>query len=263
MNRLLSSPLLTAAGFRHGFSLRTGGVSASPFDSLNLGRGVGDDPLHVQENLARFLGDLEMPPERLATVHQVHGDAVVTARLASGRVVLEGVDGGASEAVQADALVGLEGAAVGVRTADCVPILLADPVSGAVAAIHAGWRGTVAKIVLRAIEQLVERTGAAPERLIAAIGPCIGPCCFAVGDEVADRFASDSAFGASLVDRTGAQPHVDLVRANRRLLEAAGLQADRIDIVAPCTVCDRERFFSHRRDAGRTGRHLSVIASRV
>lgn len=257
----LTSPLLDRAGVRHAFSLRSGGVSPAPLDSLNLGGSVGDDPANVSENLRRFAAEAGVSAP-FATVQQVHGDRVVTARAsARGLAWFETPETPLPPCeIEADGVIGLDGAVVGVRTADCVPILLFDPASGAAAAVHAGWRGTAARIVGKAVERLGRDHGARPSELLAAIGPAIGPCCYEVGGDLADRF--EALLGGMVVNRAPPAPHLDLLAANRRWLEEAGMLADRIDDLRACTACDAGRFFSHRRDAGRTGRHLSVIASR-
>jgi YfiH family protein len=158
--------------------------------------------------------------------------------------------------LEADALVA-HGGAVGVRTADCVPILIADPQRGRVAAVHSGWRGTAQRIAARAVEALAAQ-GSNPAWLVAAIGPAIQACCYEVSDELGARFAA--AFGEDVVSRARPRPHLDLPRAVRKALEQSGVAADRIEVLPHCTSCDSGRFFSHRRDRGRTGRHLSFVA---
>lgn len=229
----------------HGFSTRQGGVSAGPFASLNLSVTVGDEQAAVEENLARLCRAAGVGG--IATATQVHGEAVLDA------------PPGASDALapvgEADALwTATPGQAVGVRTADCVPILLVDPDRRQVAAVHSGWRGTKAKIAARAVERLV-RGGARPERLLAAVGPCIRACCYTVSDDLAATFEAD--FGPGVVARGPGGPRLDLVAAIGRTLAGAGVRE--VELLAPCTHCDAERFFSHRRDRGVTGRHLSFV----
>jgi YfiH family protein len=159
---------------------------------------------------------------------------------------------------EADAVVSVTpGVAACVSVADCVPVLLADPVGGAVAAIHAGWRGTAARAAAEGVRALA-REGAEPGRLVAAVGPSIGPCCYEVSPELADRFGRE--IGPEAVALGGGAPRLDLWRANVRVLLDAGLAAERIEVVGRCTACERELFFSHRRDAGRTGRQVGFIA---
>jgi polyphenol oxidase len=250
----LCSRLLTGYGFRHGFSLREGGVSAAPFASLNLGRSVGDEPAAVSQNLARLAADIGYAAAALYEVEQVHGGAV------------EHVDPSLPPEVfrsrSADALVSASaGCPVAVRVADCAAVLLADRASGAVAAVHAGWRGVVAELACRAVQALSERHGSAPNTLLAAIFPCIGPDAFEVGDEVAQQIAL--AARSDLVVRAGRpRPHVDLALALRLQLQNAGLAASHIETVAGCTFTEPARFYSYRRDGGITGRHLAVIVPR-
>jgi YfiH family protein len=162
------------------------------------------------------------------------------------------------------------GVACGVRSADCVPILLAHPPSGAVAAIHSGWRGTVKDAAAAGVQALRARVagdeprGVFEAEILAAIGPHIEACCFEVGEDVAASLAACSPLGAAAVSHPGgdgAKPHVDLRRIVRSQLEAAGLRADRVDDVPGCTVCDRASFHSFRRDGARSGRMLSAIVT--
>jgi YfiH family protein len=231
----------------HGFSTRQGGVSEGPYASLNLGYSVGDERSRVEQNFQRLAQAAGTRVDRFAAVSQVHGDRVLEA--GRGPLAANGVVG------EADALwTSQRDLAVGVKTADCVPILLVDPDRKTVAAVHSGWRGTDLGIAARAVETLVGR-GSSPARILAAIGPAIRACCYEVSDDLAERFRS--AFGPEVVERRGGAPHLDLVRAIRSTLEGAGLLAKHIDVLPQCTSCDREEFFSHRRDKGVTGRHLS------
>ena len=239
---LLSSALL--AGFPHGFSTRRGGTSREPFDSLNLGGSVGDDAASVQANW-RALS--EVTGLGFARVRQVHGSRVVIARAST------------PPDEEADAIVSLgPGVAACVAVADCVPILIGDPRSGAVAAVHAGWRGTLARVAARAVEALAREAGAAPGDLLAAIGPAIGPCCYDVSPDLAQYFRDD--LGARVADvRTGGC-RVDLWLANELVLRQSGVCRERIEVLGRCTACEPGAFFSHRRDRGRTGRQVGFIA---
>lgn len=174
--------------------------------------------------------------DHMASLKQIHSGIVLRADRQAGCVG------------EADALVTAEpGAMVSIRTADCLPILIADKRTGAVAAVHAGWRGTAARIAGAAVARLGEEFGARPEDLVAAIGPGIGVCCYEVGEEVALQ-----------LDRSHAG-RVDLAQNNRRQLEQAGLAPHSIDILSPCTYCDAERFWSYRREGERAGRMISYI----
>jgi polyphenol oxidase len=235
----LTSRLLTAAGVPHGFSLRTGGVSLSPYDSLNLGFSVGDRAEAVTENLRRLRGAAGIAGE-IATATQVHGDRIVDQDL---RELLPASE---PQAAGADALIS-ETAAVGVRAADCVPVLLWA--GRKVAAVHSGWRGSKLEIAGRVARALQVEPG----QVIAAIGPCIGRCCYEVSEDLAAQFRQ--RFGASAVDE---KRHLDLRFCVEASLREAGVT--RLEQVPGCTSCDTGSFFSHRRDKGRTGRHLSFIA---
>jgi YfiH family protein len=238
---ILTSALL--AGFPHGFTTRAGGASRPPFDALNLGGAVGDDPAAVAENWARLR---EATGLGFARVRQVHGVRAVRAERAGDPLE------------EADAVVSMaRGLAACVSVADCVPVLLADPESGAVAAVHAGWRGTIAGAAAEGVAALARAAGAPPGRLLAAIGPSIGPCCYEVSPDLADRFGRQISPDVVLPG-----PHLDLWAANARVLAAAGIAQDRIDVLRRCTACEPGVFFSHRRDAGRTGRQVAYIAPR-
>ncbi len=235
---------------RHGFSVRSGGVSEGPWASLNLGFSVGDEPRHVVENLGRLAAAAGVGPGGIVTVSQVHGDVLL-------RAGAPPPEPGAAPIGEADAVwTDQKGVAVGIRTADCVPILLVDEAQGRVAAIHSGWRGTELRIAQRAVEAFVDR-GSHPKQLLAAIGPSIQACCYEVSEELAHRF--ESSFGADAVRRSDGRPHLDLAFAVRETLKTSGVPAENIDVFSHCTACDPERFFSHRRDRGITGRHLSFV----
>jgi polyphenol oxidase len=249
----LVSPLLESAGFRHAFFTRRGGVSGPPWDSLNFAAATGDDPAAVRENLARAAAILGVSPGKVYFLSQDHGTA---SRVLAG-------DEDRDEVLRSVGDVTLSrapGTACGVRSADCVPILIADRASGAVAAIHSGWRGTVANVARAGVLALRDLAGARGD-LVAAIGPHIERCCFEVGPDVAAQLAACSPLGAAAVI-PGEKPHVDLRRVVRAQLEAEGIAPEAIDDVAGCTVCDRERFHSFRRDGKVGGRMLSAIVPR-
>jgi polyphenol oxidase len=200
--------------------------------------------------LARHAGVAEAQIVRLV---QVHGSAVIDASAgdASGR---------RADAVVADR----RDLVLTVKVADCVPILLADPHSGAVAAVHAGWRGTAAGIGRRAVEVMQERFGATPHALVAAIGPSIGPCCYTVGHEVEDAFLSNAAErGGDRWFQRGTSLRLDLWGANRDQLVAAGLEPARVHVARLCTACHSAVFHSYRRDGARAGRQLGFIRPRT
>jgi len=243
----LVSPRLQAC---HGFSTRLGGVSAPPMDSLNLGLSTGDDRSRVLENrrLAASALGLVAPP---VLVNQVHG--VDVAEVTEAGPALE----------RADALwTRTPGVSVGILVADCIPILLEDRRSGAVAAVHAGWRGAVAGIAARTVQTLVREIGSDPRDLVAVLGPGIGPCCFEVGPEVVAALAvvPGGAGGLWHVPPGKTKAHVDVAGISARYLVSMGVTE--MVVTGPCTACEPELFFSHRRDRGQTGRMMAAIACR-
>ncbi|MBN2192023.1 MAG: peptidoglycan editing factor PgeF [Polyangiaceae bacterium] len=249
----LESPVLRRAGFRHAFFTRKGGVSTGPFATLNFSRSVGDAEANVEANLERAAATLGVPRANLFLLTQVHSAIVV--ELGPGDVATNTAER------SGDALVAARGGrACCVRVADCVPILLADRVSGAVAAVHAGWRGVAADIVGLAVAAL-RRAVAREVELVAAIGPHISTAAFEVGDDVATILAGIAPERAVVQRSPLGRPHVDLGNLVRVQLERAGVASDDIDDVPGCTVADADRFFSYRRDGARSGRHLAAIVS--
>ena len=248
---------------RHGFSTRSGGRSTvytppgATVCSLNLGFTREDEAALVLENRSLFLeGVAGVPSQAAVTLRQVHGtdihdldDLGEFHTTAEGRAVFEG-DGLMTDRV---------GAYLGIQTADCVPVLLVDPVRRAVAVLHAGWRGTAAAMAEEGVHRMTAEYGSRPEELLAAVGPSIGPCCYTVGDEVKTAFAERFSYNASLFEGD----FLNLWRANEQQLVTAGLSADNIFTVGECTGCSvdadgRRRYFSHRIDRGNTGRMMSV-----
>jgi polyphenol oxidase len=200
---LLVSPLIPAT-FRHGFTTRMGGVSAPPYDGLNLGGKWGDLAENVAENRRRLLA--ASGAAAMFAVSQVHGIRVV--RVAAGDAP-DGFKGEQADGLCSDAV----GLGLSVHTADCVPVLLADPRTGACAALHAGWRGAVAGMGPAGLRALVDGFGCRPDDVRVALGPCIAPCCFEVGPEVvaAAEAVWPGARDAGIVQQEGqGRPHVDL-----------------------------------------------------
>jgi YfiH family protein len=290
---------------RAGFSTRQGGRTTAyglgDVGELNLGWTKEDDPEIVAANRRSFLAAVAGQAGKqafrsaqdarldLVTLLQCHGatvhvireneasgqpaapspDALPTAwSAADGRAVLRG-DG---------AMTRRPGWMLGVQTADCVPVLVADTRTRAVAAFHAGWRGTLARIVEHGIARMQMEFGSRPQDLVAAIGPAIRPCCFAVGREVKDQFEGQFGYAPALFSEVSVsapapghagrerQIHLDLHEANRRQLLDAGLNANDIRVLAECTACarlgnGRRKYFSHRAEHGVTGRMLSVVGT--
>jgi YfiH family protein len=240
-------------GLRHGFSTRHGGVSLPPAGVLNLGFVPWDDCSSVEENRFRFLAALRIQPECLATVAQNHsaefhiintsahqwnprtkGDALLTAR---------------------------RHVALAIQVADCFPVLLADARTGSIAAVHAGWRGALARILGRTLEGMKQHFGTDPRDVLAALGPGIRSCCFEVGPEVASAF--DAEYPGAELNR----PHpdhrgkylLDLSRSLHIQLAEAGVPGANVSDAEACTRCHQEEFFSFRAEGARAGRLMAVI----
>ena len=242
------------AGFAHGFTTRAGGVSEPPFDSLNLGWKWGDEAAAVAENHRRLLA--VSGAKVMLRAAQVHGTRILPVRRADDPATIAGE--------RADGLASDEpGLGLSVHVADCTPILMACPETGACAALHAGWRGTVAGMAVAGVRHMAEQFGCRPGELRVALGPCIGACCFEVGPEVdaAFRAAMPSAGENAVVLATpGRRAHIDLRRFQRLQLEAAGVPPEKIDASTDCTYCDPHgRFFSFRRAGRATGQLVGFI----
>ena len=270
----------------HGFSTRRGGGSRAYCaedapGELNLGFTASDDRAVVVQNrrlLAEAItGGAETP---LVTLRQVHSNVLVRVGKA---------DAGLAQPRKGDgAMTDEPGLLLAVQTADCIPVLVADTKRRVVAAFHAGWRGTVKRIVETGVGRMRLEFGCRPEDLVAAIGPGIGACCYAVGDEVRTEFESQFTYERELFREVydsdpvrmkypmlfltqrapghspiGPSLHVDLTEANRRQLLDAGVKAAAIRVVGGCTSCQRELFFSHRGSRGYAGRMMSVIGIRT
>lgn len=263
---VLRSRTLEKARFSHGFSTREGGVSEPPFDTLDFA--ILRDPARLAENQRRLAAAVGFDPARLYQTRQVHGR---TLAVGSG-------DPATLLDHEADAIIGEPGsrAAVAVRVADCVPVLIGDPQTGRVAAVHAGWRGIVADVVGASIRHLANARGrdgsSSSSReasgFVAAIGPCIGPCCFEVGADVGQSIARATTDGViARRDDARGKVFVDLRTAVRTQLRDLGLSDSSIDDVpdrtrAACTRCDAQRFYSYRRDGDDSGRLVAVIVAR-
>ncbi|MBQ8599916.1 MAG: peptidoglycan editing factor PgeF [Clostridia bacterium] len=241
-------------GINHGFSTRHGGVSTGDCASLSFSYNKEPEAI-VDENFRRFSVANRLPFESLVLTHQTH-----TANVA--KVDENYVNQGRHRKLRdTDGLVtATPGLGLCCFTADCVPVLLADPIHKVVAAVHSGWRGTVGGIAANAVQKMVEK-GAVLENIYAAIGPSIGPCCFEVGPEVQAEF--DRAFGTDFPIRPShrkGHTMVDLWRANERVLETVGITNDRIFTAKICTLCNNRDFFSHRYTSGRRGSLVAAIA---
>lgn len=255
--RVLVCRPLEDAGFANGFSTRLGGVSDFPANSLNLAGFDEDTADNIYENRRRFLNAFD-GSFKLATVWQVHGDGVKTVRSN------EDVD---NSEERFDSLVSdRPGVLLGVKTADCVPVLIGDPVIGAFAAVHAGWRGTVRSIVTRAVERMQSEFGSEPKNMVAAIGPAASSKNYEIGNDVIDAFSA--AFEGSekyFAPTSEGHAFIDLHLANKDQLLACGVPLGNIYTSPFCTMDRIDLFFSYRVEKklyGKTGRLMSVIGQR-
>jgi YfiH family protein len=254
------SKSLEKAGFRNAFSTRFGGVSPLPKDSLSLGNLRQDERANVIENRQRFLEALDAFDWKLITARQIHSADVID-------VPSDAID--SHEPATGDALVTTASQALlAVQTADCLPILLADTRTGTMAAVHAGWRGTLQGIVARTVEVMQQRHDTSPADLVVALGPAIGQCCFEVGSEVVELFETRYAYAHDcfVIPREGAKAHLDLNAVNRRQLTDCGVRAEAITDTQLCTMCRNDLFFSYRKEKGAekpVGRLMGVIGKTI
>jgi YfiH family protein len=263
----------------HGFSTRAGGCSR-PYggDALNLGFTKDDSKAAVERNRAAFLRELGVgkQPWPLVTLRQIHSD------------IIRFVDSSAESQLAGDGLItATPGLLLGIQTADCLPIILVDPKHRAVGVFHAGWRGTVKRIIEKGVGEMRRRFGSQPRDLKAAIGPGIHGCCYEVGAEVREKFESQFAYAAKLFREveesdpvrekypmlflTARAPghsvlpkkiFLDLVEANRQQLLSVGVPAKSIEASPLCTNCRTELLFSYRAERGKTGRMMGMVGIR-
>jgi YfiH family protein len=270
----------------HGYSTRAGGVSKAfgRKGDLNLGFSKEDARAAVEENRSRFVAALVSEKGTasrwpLVTLKQVHSDVihrVANAKSAKSRLTGDGL------------MTNVPGVLLAIQTADCLPVLLVDPEHHAVGAFHAGWRGTLARIAEKGVGRMRKEFGSDPSKLLAAIGPGVRACCYAVGSEVRDKFDSQFAYAAELFEEVydsnavhnrypllfltarapghsetiGPEIHLDLAKANRMQLEAAGVPAKNITDLGFCTACKTKLLFSYRSERGKTGRLMGAIGVR-
>ena len=261
---LICAPL-EEAGFANGFSTRIGGTSPMPDNALNLAGFNEDTAENILENRRRFLK--LFPSEggewALAGCWQIHSADV---RLIESLAEAKPAEDAHGDTVYCDAIVSATfGVLAGVKTADCVPILIGDPVTGAFAAVHAGWRGTLVAIAVKTLERMSAKYNSKPHDVRVAIGPAAGSCCYEVGRDVIDvfknKFPSQELFTETITDHAC----IDLLKANREQLLSAGVDPEKINVAPLCTMCRTDLFFSYRREKnvpGKVGRLMSVIGRR-
>ena len=261
------------------------GREASPLayggKSLNLGITEQDTPANVERNRELYMKALGAVNQDgslwpLAQVRQIHS------------AIIHRVDAVSAKALAGDGIITkTPGILLAIKTADCVPVLVADVKRRVVGAFHAGWRGTAARVVEKGVGEMRRQFGSRPGDLRAAIGPCIRKCCYSVGDEVRAEFESQFTYADDLFEEVfdsnaihirypmlflnqrapghgdmGPEIHLDLVAANQHQLKDAGVSEEHISVVDGCTACNTKRFFSHRAEFGKTGRMMSVIGIR-
>lgn len=279
--QIIRSPILDdLPRLVHGFSTRIGGYSeAYGGRQLNLGFTTSDDRQTVERNRSVFFRELladERPLLQVIGLRQIHSGLVH---------IIKRKDALPTTALKGDGIItSHRNALLTIQVADCVPVLVADARQGCLGAFHAGWRGTVKRIVERGVGSMRAVFGSRKKDLYAAIGPCVHACCYAVGDEVVDEFLSQFSYADTLFSEVydrdpirekypllfltarapghsniGPQIHLDLVKANRRQLLDAGLHEDRIWAAAECTSCRTDLLFSHRAEAGYTGRMMGAV----
>lgn len=238
----------------HGFTTRHEGVSRPPFNSLNLGTNTPDAPHSVEGNrsiLARAFG---ASVEKLVTVKQVHGVDLLA-------IDSPNPDYSHFFKLECDGIVTNQpGVMIGITVADCVPVLFLDPKNKVVAALHAGWKGTAGRICRKGIDAMREMFGCKPSDILAAIGPAIGPCCYEVDAPVMEEFKRNGlGFDAFAVERGEGKWGLDLSLANKVQLLEAGLSEKNIETADTCVSCEKNLYFSYRRDKGETGRQMGFI----
>lgn len=266
----------------HGFSTRQGGVSTCyGGKTLNLGLTPDDTHSNVERNRELFLRAVGVVNDNgslwpLMQVRQIHSS------------IIHRVDDFSMHAQAGDGIItNVPGILLAIRTADCVPVLMTDVKRRVVGAFHAGWRGTAARVVEKGAGEMRRQFGSQPRDLRAAIGPCVRKCCYAVGAEVRAEFESQFTYASELFEEVfdanaihvkypllflnqrapghgdlGPEIHLDLVAANKRQLEDAGVRVEHISVIEGCTACDTKRFFSHRAELGKAGRMMAVVGVR-
>ncbi len=238
----------------HGFTTKCGGFSHGKIDGLNLGFRCGDDAENVKKNYKAVAEDLKIPYAAIVTARQTHS---VNIRIVTEEDMGKGVSRD-NDITDTDGLItNCANIPLVVFYADCVPILMCDSKVGVVAAVHSGWRGTASGIVKNAVEIMRDRFGSDPGNIKAAIGPSIGPCCFEVGEEVAEHFDKE------LVHPLGNEKYtVDLWEANRQMLMQSGVTSGNIDVFEMCTMCNCDTLYSYRSHGEKTGRMGAFIMLR-
>jgi YfiH family protein len=242
----------TLPRLRHGFSTRQGGAPDSKENSLNLSESSWDSPARVDENRSRLLSSLGLASAPLITLHQVHSNRVH---------IIEDISAQWNR-TEGDAIATrLGNVALAVKTADCLPVLIADPETKAVAAVHSGWRGTLAGILPRTIREMQRVFESDPSKLIAAVGPGIRACCYEVGEDLARLFKNqhpECCLPSSIAGHRD-KCFLDLAKVLYNQMDQAGIRSENRYDLGACTRCRNQEFFSHRAEGPGAGRMLSII----
>lgn len=242
----------------HGFSTRVGGVGSAPYDALNLALHVGDDPVAVVENRKIICRALGADFERFVAAEQVHGVNIAVVgeeHAGSGAVNYE------SAIPNTDGIItDRPGLLLATFYADCVPIFILDPVRKVIGSVHAGWKGTVARIGAAAIGKMQDVFGCNPADCLVGIGPSIGPCCYEVDKPLIDKFRSEFSWWKNVITETNeGRSFLDLWKSNLRIMTEAGVKIQNIELAETCTCCNQEKLFSYRGSGGITGRMGAFI----
>jgi YfiH family protein len=245
------SRLIECNGIIHAFCTRWGGVSKGRFANLNFSVNEGDTQRNVAENWNILSNAFNIPEDHFFTVNQIHGDRILIIDDTVPDSHDPGYDG---------IITNKPGIAIGIKTADCVPIFLVDRVKHIIGTIHAGWKGTSLNIAGKALRILVNKFASKPEDIIVTIGPSIGPCCYEVDETVWTAMEKDPDRDFFFKESRKAERWMlDLPKANQRQILRAGISPENVTSAGICTSCHRDTFFSHRGEGGQTGRQLNFI----
>jgi len=263
MTQNKSIPCLEASIFKncsfltHAFCTRQGGTSGEDYASFNMSFGQGDEESNVLQNWERLAAAFDIPLAQFLVVNQVHGDDIFV-------IQQQGEYFTSRAQLDYDAIVtSRTNLAIGIKTADCVPIFIVDKVQKIIAVIHAGWRGSALGISVKVIHLLQDQYGSLPQDILAAIGPAIGLCCYEVDAVTADAFAAYEDKDYFLFSVKAKEKWMlDLPEANRRQLLSCGIPVKNIEVSDLCTSCNKDLFFSHRASGGVTGRQINFMMMR-
>ena len=233
-----SSLIESQPDIQHAFSTRNGGVSPPPYNSLNLGNGAGDSDVNVSQNRVLFLKILQSHPEQLALGEQVHGNNIEIVKHPGSYPAADGLVTTEKNIVLA------------IKTADCTPVLMVDPINNVLAAVHAGWKSVKQNIIRNTVDILKNEFAIFPENILCAIGPSIRSCCYEIQQDVAGQFDKKA-----VIHRNN-RLYLDLLSVIGEQLQSAGLTQDNIDTCDICTCCHSDLFFSYRRDGAQSGRMM-------